>query len=202
MTAIGSDVMRRKAVLNPVTRVAQMIERGLARPEQPAPSEACCERNVFDWPRLAGLILTARARSSRGMGHHRVRQRQHRASLLTMRVGGEPNPEKPPPSAAAGTDGSRASRSLCRRRQVQRNYAGRHQRPRLGGMDPRRELCRQPAQSRVIPQKADKLWTIRRRWPGRRHPSYSGDRALRRLIARNARAHRRHGTVVISLSKR
>jgi hypothetical protein len=52
MTAIGSDVMRRKTMLNPVTRVAQMIERRLARPEQPARSEACCERNVFDWPRL------------------------------------------------------------------------------------------------------------------------------------------------------
>jgi hypothetical protein len=30
MTAIGSDVMRRERVLNPVTGVAQMIERGLA----------------------------------------------------------------------------------------------------------------------------------------------------------------------------
>src|ERR1700727_2816215 len=49
MTAIGSDVMRRKRVLNPVTRVAR----------------ARVGRNVLTG-RLAGRILTAAAPSSRG----------------------------------------------------------------------------------------------------------------------------------------
>lgn len=70
MTAVGSVVVRRKAVQSLVNCVARMIEREVARPEQPAPSAH--DLNLEDLE--SRTVMTARAQepSEQLQGFHQM----------------------------------------------------------------------------------------------------------------------------------